>query len=107
MELSDDEVGAVAGIEGLVREAWESALPGRTIGPDDDFLDVGGDSLVAADICLRLGDDLGIAVNISELLAYPSVASFAEYLVRELPLRNGLICGIGCAGLPAPDAVKP
>jgi natural product biosynthesis luciferase-like monooxygenase protein len=65
--------------ERLVR-AFEAVLGRRGIGVDDDFYQLGVDSLKAARLALRLERDLGREVGLGELLAARTVRGLARRL---------------------------
>jgi aryl carrier-like protein len=50
------------------------------VGTDDDFFDVGGESLMATELISRVRRLSGIDVELRTLLKAPTVASFAEII---------------------------
>jgi len=60
-----------------VAAIWGSALGLDRVGVHDDFLDLGGDSLVAGQIAARLRAAAGIEVSAAEILAAGTVAAIA------------------------------
>ncbi|WP_030179636.1 acyl carrier protein [Streptomyces sp. NRRL S-813] len=67
----------------LVSEAWREVLGIDGIGPDDDFFDLGGDSLTAARLAGLLHTRLGTEVNAVDVLDQPTVSSLAKELERR------------------------
>jgi amino acid adenylation domain-containing protein len=57
-------------------EIWRNALGVLTIGIDDDFFDVGGDSLSA----MRVAREIGAGLRVISLFQYPTVRRLADYL---------------------------
>jgi amino acid adenylation domain-containing protein len=74
-------------VEDLLLASWESVLDRRPIGVDDDFFDMGGDSLAALSVCARLEAVLGRRVPPAALLRARTVAALAP-LLREGGLES-------------------
>jgi acyl carrier protein len=60
---------------------WAQVLELGAVGVDDDFFDVGGDSLAATEIAARLRARLGADVDAVAVFELPTVAELAEHLV--------------------------
>ncbi len=76
---------AGAGAESAIAAAFAIALdldPG-SVGADDDFFDLGGDSLSAVDLLATLEARLGQEISAAELLAAPTPALLAPRAVRS------------------------
>ncbi|SFS18384.1 amino acid adenylation domain-containing protein/thioester reductase domain-containing protein [Dyella sp. OK004] len=54
-------------------------------GPDDSFFDIGGHSLLAAELIAAISDKLGVKAYIRDIYEYPSIAT----LTAELERREG------------------
>lgn len=63
--------------EDLVRGVWERILGVSPIGPDDDFFDLGGSSLMAVQVIQEISDRLGLDLPMSALFQAPTVAGLA------------------------------
>ncbi|MGL5443600.1 MAG: acyl carrier protein, partial [[Mycobacterium] stephanolepidis] len=50
-----------------VQQIWCEALGVTSVEPDDNFFDLGGDSLIAARIVTAIGEHCGIKVSVAEL----------------------------------------
>jgi phthiocerol/phenolphthiocerol synthesis type-I polyketide synthase E len=68
--------------EAAVARAWEAVLGRPGLGPDDDFFDLGGDSLRALQVLSRLRGELDGEVPMRLLFESPSVAGFAAAIDR-------------------------
>ena len=68
------------GLEAALAAIWESILGIAPVGADDDFFDLGGDSLSAAGVYARVEEELGVALNMSTLFDAPTVARLARAL---------------------------
>ena len=74
--------GAEADAEGLERalaDIWSDVL-GIVVSSDDDFFELGGDSLAAVEALLAIEEDLGLEVRGTDLIIAPSVRELAELL---------------------------
>ncbi|MEU6854763.1 phosphopantetheine-binding protein, partial [Actinacidiphila alni] len=72
-------------LEGLVAEAWGSALGIEEVGRDDNFFDLGGHSLLAARVTTTLRAILPVSTDLTDLLdTPPTAAGHADRLRRRL-----------------------
>jgi acyl-coenzyme A synthetase/AMP-(fatty) acid ligase/acyl carrier protein len=70
--------------EELVAAVWAEVLGVARIGADDDFFDLGGHSLHAARIAVRLSDAIGAPVPIALLFSHPTLGDLAAAVVDLL-----------------------
>ncbi|MDG4801912.1 amino acid adenylation domain-containing protein [Micromonospora sp. WMMD980] len=92
------------GTAAVVAEVWWDLLGVPVTGPDDDFLALGGDSLLAVRCATRLTDVTGHRVDPGDLFAHPTVAALAARLDALAPPRGEPAHrpdGPGAAGHPA------
>jgi nonribosomal peptide synthetase DhbF len=68
------------GLETTLARVWRDALGGTEPGPDDNFFDLGGNSLLLARIQTDLQRVLGHAVAMLDLFGRPTVRSLAAHL---------------------------
>ena len=68
--------------EKAVAEIWRGVLPVEEIGRDDSFFDLGGHSMLLAQVKLQLQQDLGHDVRIVDLIEHPDLRGLARYLDR-------------------------
>jgi acyl-CoA synthetase (AMP-forming)/AMP-acid ligase II/acyl carrier protein len=74
--------------ETIVARIWEDVLRVERVGIDEPFLTLGGDSMAASRVIVRLRDQLGIDLPLAALFVTPTVAEVAaavERLVAESP----------------------
>ena len=76
--------GAMAGeeLEQEVAGIWQRVL-GVEVGREDNFFDVGGNSLLGMQVVAELSRDLGVEVEPVVLFESPTVAAMAHYLSPE------------------------
>ncbi len=78
--------------EKRVAELWSAVLGVDELGLEDDFFDLGGDSLAAEEMVTRIADTYGITVSSRLLVDAPSVAEFASRLDQPLaPTGESLV----------------
>jgi acyl carrier protein len=87
--------------EEAVAAIWTEVLALAAIGRDDDFFDIGGHSLVAAQIVARLQDAFGIAVSLRMLFDNPSVGALAGEIDRLVARCDPVATTAGLPGAPA------
>jgi acyl carrier protein len=62
---------------------WGEALGVAEVGPDDNFFDLGGDSLSATRLVAIINDALQVDLRVNVAFEYPTVAQMAK-LTEEL-----------------------
>ena len=70
----------LAGIERTIHDTWCTVLNRPAIGAEDNFFDLGGNSLMLLDVHRRLDDVLPAGCQVIDLFRYPTVASLVQYL---------------------------
>lgn len=68
---------ATEAVTALILAEFRAALNAPELGPDDDFFDHGGHSLIATRIIGRLLSQHGIELHFNDLFSYPSAAALA------------------------------
>ena len=63
-------------------EIWERVLRIRSVGLDEDFFELGGNSLAAVSLMSAIQQGFGLSLPLSTLLEAPTVAKLAE-IIRE------------------------
>jgi amino acid adenylation domain-containing protein len=66
--------------ERAVAEIWREVLGADAIGPDDNFFDLGGNSLLLIRLAGRLKDELGSTATAVDLFRFPTVRALAAHL---------------------------
>lgn len=67
-------------MERAIASVWAEVLGLPEVGTDENLFELGGNSLLAAEIRRRLADDLGRAIEIVQLFQYPTISSLASHL---------------------------
>jgi len=71
--------------EAVLAELWAEALEADEIGRDDDFFELGGDSLAAATIAVGVQETLGGEVNLGLISENPTLAELAAAIEAMTP----------------------
>ncbi|MFI6348455.1 condensation domain-containing protein [Streptomyces sp. NPDC050560] len=71
-------------LERTVAEAWQTVLGLDRVGAEDDFFDLGGESLLAMQLVTRLREELGVALSVRDFFdsGAPTVAVLAGLVER-------------------------
>jgi amino acid adenylation domain-containing protein len=80
--------------EQVVAAIWRDLLGLDTLGPDQNFFDVGGHSLLLVDLQHRLVNAAGKKVDLLDLLHHPSVRAQASML-SDAPRREAVVPSYG------------
>jgi amino acid adenylation domain-containing protein len=89
------------GAECVLAEIWADVLRLPRIGVDDDFLDLGGDSIQATQIVAR-ARDAGLPLRPRDLYLHPTVARLAAHAAGSAPAA----AAPGAASPPHPPAAQ-
>jgi len=71
-------------IQPVIRNIFQGLLPGREFGPNDSFLELGGDSLRMMELVCSLEQDLGVSIDLRRVASKPTVAGISAYISRLL-----------------------
>jgi Phosphopantetheine attachment site len=70
-------------LEGLIAEIWRQALNVDKVGREDNFFDLGGHSLLLAQVHGQLCQVLHREMPLIKMLEHPTVSSLARFLSQE------------------------
>ena len=76
-------------LEQELKKIWSEVLCFDDIGVLDDFFDLGGHSLRAAQILSRIQKSSHIEISLEKLFAAPTIAALAEYIESAHPTSSG------------------
>lgn len=80
--------------ERAIHEIWRELLGIAPLGIHDDFFELGGQSLLASQVCARIGQRFGVHVPVRALFQAPTIARLAAYLAdgsAELAREDGAV----------------
>lgn len=75
---SNDSKASV--VENKILSIWADRLGIQTIGLDENFFDLGGNSLIAAQIFTKINSDLGVEINGAEIFNLPTIRKLADFI---------------------------
>ena len=102
-ELRQDFVPPRDELEAQLAHIWEEVLHVRPVGIHDDFLDLGGHSLAAAQIIARIIQLWGVELSAQVFFEAPTVARMAQRLAPS----DGAAQQNGQNGTPSTDGTPP
>lgn len=76
-------------IERAVAASWVAVLGVEQVCPEDDFFALGGQSLLAAQMTMRLRQDLGVNLPLSAVFDAPTVSELSLRVLRQLLQAEG------------------
>jgi amino acid adenylation domain-containing protein len=69
--------------EEAIASVWQEVLKLDKVGISDNFFEIGGDSLLMAQLSSKLSKVLGRQLSIVELFQYPTIQSLSQYLFPQ------------------------
>lgn len=86
-------------LEETLASEWRALLANTSFGPDDDFFECGGNSLLAARLHASMEASTRLAVPVIALFRQPTIRGMAKTLKeRDWPLRPGLVQPVRLTG---------
>ena len=97
---------AVAGetLEERLSAIWRELLGVAQVGPDDDFFDLGGHSLIAIRLMTRIKRDFGVRFDLSAIFEASTVAALAALVRAERPDIDTVTGATDASPAPSNDA---
>lgn len=78
-------------LEELLSSIWTEVLKLDRVGVEDNFFQLGGDSLMATQVAVRIQDRLCVELPVSSLFRDPTIAALAGMLERDHPSLASLL----------------
>ena len=69
-----------AGVEATILDLWQDAFGLDQVGLDEDFFDLGGNSLVAVQMAMRIREQFGVALSGVIVLEFPTARLIAQHV---------------------------
>ncbi len=77
------EPSPMSGLEATISSIWCRALGVKQPSPNDNFFDLGGDSILLVQVHAELQEALGRVFSVTDLFQYCSIRSLGKYLERQ------------------------
>lgn len=77
---ADDYVAPRGDVETAIARLWSEVLGGERIGVDDDFFELGGNSLIAVQLIALIRKELGVRLPMRSLFEEPTVAGVTSLI---------------------------
>jgi hypothetical protein len=81
--LATDYVAPQSDLEHKLALIWQAVLKVEKVGTQDNFFDLGGNSLLIAKAHQRLQTELGLQLSLVDLFRYPSIGLLAQWLSQK------------------------
>jgi natural product biosynthesis luciferase-like monooxygenase protein len=82
-ELKSEYIQPQGELEHMIAGVWRGALQVEKVGRDDNFFDLGGHSLLLAQVHGELSKSLNKKLPLIKMLQYPTIGSLARFLSQE------------------------
>ena len=69
-------------MEGAIATIWQDVLGVKQVGIHDNFFDLGGDSLIATQLIVRVRQSFSVDLPVASLIEEPTVASLAKLIEK-------------------------
>jgi hypothetical protein len=86
---STNYVAPATDLERTLAHVWEQVLHVERVGAEDNFFEVGGNSILLIEVNTRLREELERDISSIDLFTYPSVRLFAQHLEAQLASADG------------------
>jgi ubiquinone/menaquinone biosynthesis C-methylase UbiE/acyl carrier protein len=73
----------IARVESVLLALWKDILKNDTLTRDDNYFDIGGDSVLIPEIVGRLADEHSIRIRILDIFDNPSIRQLSEYIFKR------------------------
>jgi amino acid adenylation domain-containing protein len=80
-------------LEEQIASVWSKVLNRKQIGIQDNFFQIGGHSLMAAELAIKLQNELNVKIDLRKLFEFPTIESFVSLLnnKKEQPFSQSEI----------------
>lgn len=76
---------AMSSLERRIAQLWAELLQQPAVGPQQNFFALGGDSMKAARLIVRLRKDFALSATLAQVLKHPTVRELATFVAAQTP----------------------
>ena len=105
--ISSDFVAPATPIERELATVWRDLLGVERVGRDDDFFELGGQSLIAVRLFTRMKKKYAIDLPLATLFEAPTIAQCAAIVAAKMGIVDAVIDAHGPADLASVDVPAP
>jgi acyl transferase domain-containing protein len=84
-----DRPAVADGVLAELRAMWTETLGVTAIADDDDYFDLGGNSLVAVRLVTQIRERYGVELGVAEIFDHPTLETLAAEVVRIVSVERG------------------
>jgi len=83
LKKTDTRIYDINKIESILLTVWKDILKNISITRDDNYFDIGGDSVLIPEIVTRLFDEYSIKIRILDIFDNPSIRQLSDYISKN------------------------
>ena len=84
VKLTGSENGEYTQTQILLAQIWGTVLGYKEISIDEDFYELGGDSIIATNIANRAAKQIDASLSTADILAFTTIKELSEYIDKDL-----------------------
>ena len=82
VNITENHPKDIKKIEAILLAVWRETLKNEKITKDDNYFDIGGDSVLIPEIVTRLSDEFKLKLRILDIFDNPSISQLSDYLCK-------------------------
>ena len=87
---NNQELAPKTTLEGILVDIWKDVLQIKRVGLNDSFFNLGGDSLTATRLVIKMNQILGIDLSLPKLFDVPTISQLVKKIKEEKKLGMDL-----------------
>ncbi|URZ17242.1 non-ribosomal peptide synthetase [Clostridium felsineum] len=70
-------------VENKLVEIWEKVLGTKNIGIDDNFFEIGGDSIRAVNVASKIAQKLNVSISVSNVYVFKNIRNISQFVKKN------------------------